>query len=48
MPPEGLAQIGSEASLGRAAQPEEIAPTSGRLSTGLACEAGYEYFRGPG
>ncbi len=27
MPPEGLAQIGSEAPLGRAAQPEEIAPT---------------------
>jgi NAD(P)-dependent dehydrogenase (short-subunit alcohol dehydrogenase family) len=27
MPPEGLARIGSEAPLGRAAQPEEIAPT---------------------
>lgn len=27
MPPDGLAHIGSEAPLGRAAQPEEIAPT---------------------
>lgn len=27
MPPDGLARIGSEAPLGRAAQPEEIAPT---------------------
>ncbi|MFG1664651.1 SDR family oxidoreductase [Streptomyces sp. Y7] len=27
MPPDGLAQIGSDAPLGRAAQPEEIAPT---------------------
>ncbi|MGW0843966.1 SDR family oxidoreductase [Streptomyces sp. NPDC002787] len=27
MPPEGLAHIGTEAPLGRAAQPEEIAPT---------------------
>ncbi|MGP4000869.1 SDR family oxidoreductase [Streptomyces sp. 8N706] len=27
MPPDGLAQIGSEAPLGRAAQPEELAPT---------------------
>ncbi|MEU8852738.1 SDR family oxidoreductase [Streptomyces sp. NPDC048564] len=27
MPPDGLAHIGSEAPLARAAQPEEIAPT---------------------
>ncbi|MEV6947450.1 SDR family oxidoreductase [Streptomyces sp. NPDC051172] len=33
MPPDGLAHIGSDAPLGRAAQPEEIAPTCGMVET---------------
>ncbi|CAL9405468.1 putative oxidoreductase YghA [Streptomyces sp. enrichment culture] len=34
MPPDGLAHLGSEAPLERAAQPEEIAPTHVYLASG--------------